>query len=167
MHVVFIALGSNIGARERNLIGALELMQPEVHPLECSPIYETPPWGYEDQPEFLNQVIKAQTDFSPADLLEFLKEIESRIGRVETFRFGPRLIDLDLLFYDEEIIESPPLIIPHPRMENRAFVLKPLADLAPEFIHPVLKLPINELLENADQEGIKIYSPGNCGEYRD
>jgi 2-amino-4-hydroxy-6-hydroxymethyldihydropteridine diphosphokinase len=162
MHTVFIALGSNIGDRKENLQVAIDSLQPEVQLLQCSPVYETPPWGYLDQPKFLNQVIKAETNLTPTDLLKYLKAIESQVGRLETFRYGPRLIDLDLLFYDEEIIDLPPLIVPHPRMEKRAFVLKPLADLAPEFVHPLLNIPVADLLADSDQEGVALYSPGNC-----
>jgi 2-amino-4-hydroxy-6-hydroxymethyldihydropteridine diphosphokinase len=158
VHIVFIALGSNLGDRHENLQVAIESMHPEVRPLDCSSVYETPPWGYLDQPKFLNQVIKAETQLSPSDLLDYLQVIESQIGRKETIRYGPRVIDLDLLFYDDEVIESPLLTIPHPRMENRAFVLLPIADLAPEFIHPVLKVRIADLLARVDQEGIDIYA---------
>jgi 2-amino-4-hydroxy-6-hydroxymethyldihydropteridine diphosphokinase len=164
VHIVFIALGSNLGDRHENLQVAIESMQPEIHPLDCSSVYETPPWGYLDQPKFLNQVIKAETQLSPSDLLDYLQVIESQIGRKETIRYGPRVIDLDLLFYDDEVIESPLLTIPHPRMENRAFVLLPIADLAPEFIHPVLKVRIADLLARVDQEGIDIYASESCAD---
>jgi 2-amino-4-hydroxy-6-hydroxymethyldihydropteridine diphosphokinase len=161
-HIVFIALGSNLGDRQANLQAAILAMAPEVVPIDCSPVYETPPWGYLDQPRFLNQVIKAETDLSPADLLKHLMAIEVRLGREETIRFGPRLIDLDILFYDDEIIDSHPLRIPHPRMESRGFVLLPLADLAADMQHPVSGISVRELLARVDQKGIAMISPGGC-----
>lgn len=162
MHVVFIALGSNLGDRQANLQAAILAMVPKVIPLDCSPVYETPPWGYLDQPKFLNQVIKAETDLSPTDLLIYLKAIEVEIGRQETFRYGPRIIDLDILFYDDKIIDSHPLRIPHPRMESRDFVLLPLADLAADMQHPVHGISVAELLNQVDQKGIVRFSPGGC-----
>lgn len=162
MHTVFIALGSNLGDRKENLRTAIDLLQPEIRPLDCSPIYETPPWGYLDQPNFLNQVIKAETEFTPPVLLAYLKEIESRIGRQKSFRYGPRLIDLDLLFYNGEVIDSPPLTVPHPHLVERAFVLMPLADLAPEFVHPILQVTVADLLTKVNQHGISLYASGGC-----
>lgn len=164
MHTVFIALGSNLGDRQENLRTAIDSMLPEIVPLKCSPIYETPPWGYTDQPKFLNQVVKAETNLSPDSLLIYLKGIESTIGRQETFRYGPRLIDLDLLFYNGEVIESPPLTVPHPQIAKRAFVLIPLADLAPEFVHPTLRLTVADLLTKVDLHGISLYASGGCEE---
>ena len=164
MHLVFIALGSNLGDRAANLQAAIEALEPEVHTLKCSPVYETPPWGYSDQPQFLNQVVEAETDLSPVALLECMKKIEVQLGRQETFRFGPRLIDLDIIFYDREVIDSPPLTIPHPRLETRAFVLMPLADLAPQNLHPKLGVTVLDLLAKVDKQDIVWHSPGGCNE---
>ena len=164
MHVVFLALGSNIGDREANLRAAIHALEPEIHPIECSPVYETPPWGYLDQPKFLNQVVKAETHLLPTNLLEYIKEIEVQQGRRETFRNGPRSIDLDIIFYDQEVINSPPLTIPHPRLESRAFVLVPLADLAPHYQHPILRVSVLDLLFKVDKTGIVRSSPGGCNE---
>ena len=150
-----------------NLRTAISAFEPKVHPMECSPVYETPPWGYLDQPNFLNQVIKAETDLSPEDLLSYLKDIEKELGRQETFLNGPRKIDLDIIFFDDAVIESPPISIPHPRMENRGFVLLPLADLAPELKHPVLGASVKELLGQVEIEGIEWFSPGGCGSERE
>ncbi len=138
MHVIYIGLGSNLGDRLENLQAAIAALESEVHPIECSSVYETPPWGYLDQPNFLNQVVMAETELSPEDLLSHLKGIEADLGRQETFQFGPRKIDLDIIFFDDKVIESHPITIPHPRMESRGFVLLPLADLAPNLEHPVL-----------------------------
>jgi 2-amino-4-hydroxy-6-hydroxymethyldihydropteridine diphosphokinase len=157
-------MGSNLGDRAANLQTAIEALKPEVHPLKCSPVYETPPWGYSDQPQFLNQVIETETDLSAVALLEYLKKIEVQLGRQETFRFGPRLIDLDIIFYDNDVIDSPPLVIPHPRLAERGFVLMPLADLAPDFRHPILGDSVSDLLSKVETDGIFRIFPGECGE---
>lgn len=161
-HTVYLALGSNLGDRLENLKAAVSALEPDIHPRCCSAVYETPPWGYLDQPQFLNQVVQAETDLEPADLLRRLKAIEAQLGRQETFRYGPRLIDLDILFYDDLVIESPPLIIPHPRMQERAFVLVPLAELAAELRHPLLKRTVRQLLARIDSTGIVCVVPGDC-----
>ena len=164
MHVIYIGLGSNLGERLENLQAAIAALEPEVHPIECSSVYETPPWGYLDQPNFLNQVVMAETEFSPEDLLSHLKGIEADLGRQETFQFGPRKIDLDIIFYDDTVIESHPITIPHPRMESRGFVLLPLADLAPNLEHPVLGVTVQELLAQVEVLGIEWFSPGDCSD---
>ena len=162
-HSVFIGLGSNLGDRLGNLHEAVSSIQPEVYNLACSPVYETPPWGYLDQPKFLNQVIQSETDLQPMDLLFHFKEIETRLGRQPGIQFGPRLIDLDILFFDDLVIDSPPLTIPHPRLEGRGFVLLPLAQLAPDLRHPVLGKTMRELLVGVNIDGINWYSVGECG----
>jgi len=106
-----------------------------------SKIYETPAWGFEDQPAFLNMAIKGKTDLQPEPLLKYLKQLEARLGREPSFHWGPRLIDIDLLFYDELVLDTPQLVIPHPRLHERAFVLVPLADIAPDLVHPILVKP--------------------------
>jgi len=159
-HLVYISLGSNQGDRLANLTEALRLLLPAVAPLSYSPIYQTPPWGFADQDDFLNQVIKAQTALSPQELLVYLKEVEVRLGRQPTFRYGPRLIDLDILFYDEQVLQSEGLVIPHPKLHERAFVLLPLSDLAPELRHPILGKTVTELLCQVSREGIYVYSTG-------
>ncbi len=164
MHTVFLALGSNLGDRAANLRAAIEAVKPEVQIINCSAVYETPPWGYTDQPKFLNQVVEGETSLSPEELLEHIKEIEVRLGRQETFQFGPRIIDLDIIFFDDQVIDSPPLIIPHPRMAERGFVLIPLADLAPQFQHPILGDSVSDLLSKVDQAGVVMFSPKGCGE---
>jgi 2-amino-4-hydroxy-6-hydroxymethyldihydropteridine diphosphokinase len=162
-HNVYIALGSNLGDRLANLGTALVAIRPEVSPVECSPVYETQPWGFLEQQNFLNQVILAKTSLSPWKLLEHLKKVEKRLGREKTFRYGPRLIDLDILFFDSDVIDSPPLQIPHPEIQNRAFVLFPLAQLAPEYLHPVLNMTVEEMLGKLDVAHIDLHSPGGCG----
>jgi len=167
MQIIYLAIGSNIGDRTANLRGAIDAIKPEVIATKCSPVYETPPCGFHDQPQFLNQVIEAETDLSPAELLDHLKRTEKSLGREKTFKNGPRIIDLDIIFYDDEVVDSPPLIIPHPHMAERAFVLIPLADIAPQFQHPILKESVSELLSKIDQTGISEYSSEGCNEKRD
>jgi 2-amino-4-hydroxy-6-hydroxymethyldihydropteridine diphosphokinase len=153
-HTVYIALGTNLGDRLANLRAAIKALPPEITVLTESHIYETPPWGYEDQPAFLNMVVKAETELEPEPLLKYLKQLEIELGREHNVRWGPRLIDLDILFYDNLVLDSPPLAIPHPRLHERAFVLVPLADVAPDLIHPLLQRSIRDLLAELNTEGI-------------
>ncbi|MEN2994660.1 MAG: 2-amino-4-hydroxy-6-hydroxymethyldihydropteridine diphosphokinase [Thermodesulfovibrio sp.] len=149
MHKVYLLLGSNLGDREKNIEEAInELMLCGVIILKKSSLYNTAPWGYIDQPEFLNQAVEGLTSLEPLALLREIKKIEKRMGRVETLRYGPRVIDIDIIFYDNIIFESKDLVIPHPLMHKREFVLKPLCEIAPDFIHPKLNLPVKKLLEN-------------------
>jgi len=143
---VFLGIGTNLGDRERNLQEARAALSQRLEILKESSIYQTAPWGYLDQPAFLNQVIEAQTALSSLNLLDFLKQTEKQLGRQANFRFGPRLIDLDILFYGNRIIQTPRLQVPHPRLTERAFVLIPLAEIAPEFVHPQNKQTVTQLL---------------------
>lgn len=143
---VFLGIGTNLGDRERNLQEVRAVLSQKLVILEESSIYQTDPWGYLDQPAFLNQVIEAQTDLSSLNLLGFLKDTEKLLGRQANFRYGPRLIDLDILFYGNRIIQTPRLQVPHPRLTQRAFVLVPLSEIAPEFVHPQSKQTITQLL---------------------
>jgi 2-amino-4-hydroxy-6-hydroxymethyldihydropteridine diphosphokinase len=157
-HSVYLALGTNLGHRLENLQAAVDALAPEVIVSAESKIYETPAWGYEDQPAFLNMAIKAETDLEPEPLLKYLKALEVRLGRAQSFRWGPRLIDMDILFYDDLVVDTQSVVLPHPRLQERAFVLVPLADIAPDFIHPVLKKTIKELLgAMATSKGITPY----------
>jgi 2-amino-4-hydroxy-6-hydroxymethyldihydropteridine diphosphokinase len=157
MPVVFISLGSNMGDRQTAILKARNLLAVDVPPIFSSRIFETPPWGYEDQPPFLNQVIKATAHLSPLKLLDKLKEIEKEVGREPNFKYGPRLIDLDILFYDEMIFKNKVLTIPHPEITNRAFVLLPLMDVAPNFVHPGNQTKISDLIKLVDTSGINEF----------
>ncbi|MDI6697234.1 MAG: 2-amino-4-hydroxy-6-hydroxymethyldihydropteridine diphosphokinase [Anaerolineales bacterium] len=161
--LVYLALGSNLGDRLANLQAAQKALPPTVRVLAASPVYETPPWGYADQPAFLNQVIQVETDLEPFDLLKMLKSLETQLGRTPGPRYGPRLIDLDILFYDDLVFDAPGLTLPHPRIEERAFVLTPLADLAPDLRHPVSGLTIQGMLQRVDRRGIQRYEPQDAG----
>lgn len=159
-HTIYLALGTNLGKRQGNLQAAIDALPPDVRVTACSPIYETPPWGCTDQPIFLNQVIKAETDFTPLDLLTYLKHLEVQLGRQPNVKYGPRLIDFDILYYDDLIIETPTLTIPHPGMAERPFVVVPLADLAPEHRHPVLGRTAKEMMETVNTQGIRLFKHG-------
>jgi 2-amino-4-hydroxy-6-hydroxymethyldihydropteridine diphosphokinase len=154
---VYLALGTNLGDRPGNLQNAIAGLPPVVTVLESSPVYKTLPWGVTDQPAFLNMVIKAETHSEPLELLKQLKLLETRLGRLPSIRYGPRLIDIDLLFYDDLILNTAELTIPHPNLHERAFVLVPLSDLAPEFIHPVTGKTVRQLLAEVSATGVKRY----------
>ena len=153
MERVFLGLGSNIGDRAGNIRRACRLIDEieGIRLVRTSSMIETEPVGYEDQPDFINAAAEIETTLSPRELLTAVKDIERRMGRAETFRFGPRIIDIDILLVGGRIVDEPGLSIPHPRMHERAFVLGPLAEIAPEAVHPVLKRRVIELLD-----GLKV-----------
>ena len=159
MPIIYLALGTNLGDRPANLRAALHALPPSIVCLRSSPIYETPPWGFTGQPAFLNMVLKGETDLAPPALLSHLKHLETQLGRIPSIRYGPRQIDMDILFYDELILATPGLTIPHPHLQERAFVLVPLADLEPGLVHPVLGKSVRELLAAVDTTGVKRLEP--------
>jgi 2-amino-4-hydroxy-6-hydroxymethyldihydropteridine diphosphokinase len=156
-HIVFLALGSNMGNRLANLKAAINNLTPQMSVKIKSSVYETPPLGFTEQAPFLNQVIMVNTYLEPQALLSHLKRLEAALGRVPHFQNGPRLIDIDILFFDDLMIDTHTLAIPHPRLHERAFVLVPLAEIAPDLVHPVLRRPNHELLDEVDRSDIKLF----------
>lgn len=147
MSSVFLLLGANLGDRAVTLRRAVELLRERVGPvLKTSALYETAPWGLTDQPAFLNQAVEVETKLTPLDLLKTTQAIEESLGRVRREKWGARLIDIDLLFYGNEIVDLPNLQVPHPHLLQRRFALAPLAEIAPGFAHPVLRKTVAELL---------------------
>ena len=157
-HIVYLALGSNLGDRLANLKQAIAALTPQMDVKAKSQVYETPPWGYEDQPAFLNQAVKAKTYLDPESLLKHLKRLEVALGRKVSFPNGPRLIDIDILFYDDVVLDTPSLTIPHPRLHERGFVLLPLMDIAPDLVHPLSKKTVREMAALSNTEGIEKFA---------
>jgi 2-amino-4-hydroxy-6-hydroxymethyldihydropteridine diphosphokinase len=156
-HIVYLGLGSNLGDRMANLKTAINNLTPQLQVMEQSSVYETPPIGFTDQPEFLNQVVKAESYEKPEALLAHLKRLEIVLGRQPGVPNGPRLIDIDILFYDDLVLNTPSLAIPHPRLAERGFVLMPLNEIASDLVHPTLQLTISQLLARCDTTGIRMY----------
>lgn len=163
MHTVYIGLGSNIGDRKKNCLWALDQLESAKN---CSikavsDLYSTEPVDYLDQDWFINMAAHILTKLSPDDFLFMLKSLEKQAGRTsDTPRFGPRILDLDILFYDELVLNTPDLVLPHPRLHKRRFVLTPLCDIAGNLKHPVLKKTVGKLLKNLDDNAKKVISCG-------
>jgi GTP cyclohydrolase-4 len=154
LHRVYLGLGANLGDRQSNLVQAMQHIRARAAIEQISACYETRPVGYLEQPDFLNLACAITTELSPHELLRFLKQVERRMGREPSFRNAPRPIDIDILFYDDLVLESEALTIPHPRLNERAFVLVPLAEIAAALLHPSLNLTVAELLQRVDRAGV-------------
>lgn len=150
-----MSLGSNLGDRYANLQRAVAELNKIVKITAISPVFATEPWGDRNQPPFLNICVAALGEWTPRELLHQIKTIESDMGRVPTRRWGPRLIDIDILFYDSLIIEEEDLVVPHPRLSERAFVLAPLAIINPDLRHPLTGLSVREMLDGIDATGVE------------
>ena len=153
---VFISLGSNLEPRAERLQTALTQLRTLGEVPRVSKVYETVPVGGVPQPEFLNAVVELDTTHGPLELLRELKEIEKKLGRQQRPRWHEREIDFDILFYEDLVLHSPELTVPHPEIQNRAFVLVPLAELDRNFVHPVLRRGISELLQDIDTSGVRV-----------
>ncbi len=154
MPTAYIGIGSNLGNREENCEKSIQLIEEYsgIKVTKHSSMSETEPWGIKDQPKFINMAIEIVTDLEPEALLSLLKKIEKASGRTPEVKWGPRVIDLDILFYDDLVLKTPGLEIPHPEICKRDFVLKPLKEIAPDKVHPVLKKTIRELQHEMPEE---------------
>jgi 2-amino-4-hydroxy-6-hydroxymethyldihydropteridine diphosphokinase len=148
MKSVYLLLGTNLGDRFDNLEKAVQLLAQQTGEVtQKSAVYETAPWGVNDQPPFLNQVVNLQTEMAPDVLLEKVLDIEQQLGRKRLRKWGERLIDIDILYFEDMIINAERLQVPHPELHNRRFTLVPLQEIAPDFIHPIFAQTTTELLE--------------------
>ncbi|WP_071393047.1 2-amino-4-hydroxy-6-hydroxymethyldihydropteridine diphosphokinase [Bacillus tuaregi] len=160
----YLSLGSNMGNRKKNLVDALKMLQDNypIAVVNVSSIYETDPVGYEEQGQFLNMVVQVQTALSPYQLLEACLQTEKELGRKREIRWGPRTIDLDILLYNDENIISEMLVVPHPRMHERSFVIIPLLEITPDIVLPTLKQPLYEIADQlSDKEGVRVWKEKN------
>ncbi|KAB2328822.1 2-amino-4-hydroxy-6-hydroxymethyldihydropteridine diphosphokinase [Cytobacillus depressus] len=160
----YIGLGSNMGERAATLKEAIANIEavPNIQVVNTSSIYETEPVGYEDQDRFLNMVIEVRTSLNPFELLNTCLEIEKGLGRKRDIRWGPRTIDLDILLYNQESIISEKLTVPHPRIQERAFVIIPLLDIKPDFKLPTMEVSLQDVLKRIpDREGVRIWKQKN------
>jgi 2-amino-4-hydroxy-6-hydroxymethyldihydropteridine diphosphokinase len=146
MNKTYLCLGSNLGNKEENINTAIILLKKELNITKTSALYKTEPTNYENQDFFLNQVIEVETNLTIEQLFTFTSQLEQTLGKDIKVRFGPRTIDIDILFYNDEIINTEFVQIPHPRLHERKFVLIPLSEIAPNLIHPIIKKNIKELL---------------------
>ena len=158
----YIGLGTNLGDRLANINRAVALLARNIKIIKASALYETEPEDYKNQPDFFNCVLLADVEAGAPALLAILKDMEKQVGRTESLRGGPRLIDADLLFYGREVIGQPGLVVPHPRIPQRLFVLAPLAEIAADFIHPALHKTVSMLLSGSDSKS-RVVKVGGIG----
>jgi 2-amino-4-hydroxy-6-hydroxymethyldihydropteridine diphosphokinase len=153
MNKIYLLLGSNIGNSKKQLSIAIKFIRSEIgKTVRKSAIYQTAAWGNRDQPDFLNQVIIAETKLDAAEAIQIILSIEKKMGRIRTTKNAPRIIDIDILFFNKDVIDTSILTVPHPQIQNRRFVLIPLNELSPNFIHPVLQKSLHTLLLNCKDE---------------
>ncbi|MBN1254685.1 MAG: 2-amino-4-hydroxy-6-hydroxymethyldihydropteridine diphosphokinase [Deltaproteobacteria bacterium] len=159
--VVYLGLGSNLGDKVAQCLLALKEVSADNHNQikAVSSLYKTEPIGYRDQDWFINCVAEVSTTLPPHPLQEFLQGIEQSMGRKRTVKMGPRIIDLDILLYGNEVIEEEDLVIPHPRLHERRFVLVPLMELVPDLLHPILKKTVTDLLKEREDGSVELYAP--------
>ena len=150
MAYIYLSLGTNIEPKKLNILNALNQIKEKISIIDLSPPYMSDPVGFESSSIFINLVLKGKTDLKPYKLLEYLKETELKLGRKSTNYVTDRIIDIDIIFYEDLIINQNGLVIPHPRMQSRHFVLTPMCDLNPDFIHPVLGLKTSQLLDELE-----------------
>ncbi len=147
MHTVYLLLGSNMGNSHEQLLLAQKNIEGSIGKIiQVSSLYRTAAWGNTEQPEFINQILIVETKFTASNVLKFALNIEKKMGRVRTIKNEPRIIDIDILFFNNDVVLQKNLVIPHPEIQNRRFVLTPLAELKANFMHPILKKTINQLL---------------------
>jgi len=154
---IYLSLGSNLGDREANLASVFEELPPAIEVILRSSIYQTTPWGFKYQPDFLNMVVQGETELPPRELLTYLKKIEKKIGRKPSFIYGPRLVDIDILFYGKKVVDEVHLTIPHKKMPERAFVLVPLLEIAPDLKIPDSDQTVSDLVSVIDTSGVSLY----------
>ena len=160
MNTAYLSLGSNLNDREANLRRALEILEsPDVHIKRVSSIYETEPQELRDQPWFLNLVAEVETTLFPMQLLRRVRKIEKELGRQRLVPKGPRTVDIDILLFGRFVMDSPALQVPHPRMQDRRFVLEPLAEIAPELRHPVTRRSVPEMLQATSGQIVRRFQP--------
>ena len=159
MNLTYLLIGGNIGNRMGNLDTAINFIKKDIGRIvSASSIYETAAWGITEQLDFLNQVLLVITKFSPQETMQAILSIENKMGRIRTQKNASRIIDIDILFFNDEIIDEPGLTVPHPEIQNRRFVLEPLAELSPLLVHPILKKSISELLSDCkDDLEVKLF----------
>lgn len=163
-HTAYLSLGSNMGNRMRNLEEALKKLENDypIKVVNVSSIYETDPVGYEEQDLFLNMAVQVRTALSPYQLLEACLQTENELGRKRVIHWGPRTIDLDILLYNDENIKTEMLVVPHPRMHERSFVIIPLLEISPDILLPTLKQPLCEIADQlSDKEGVRVWKEKN------
>lgn len=156
----YLGLGSNLGNKSANLKKAISYLKKYIKVTKMSAFYKTEPVGYKNQDWFLNCAVEAETGIKPLDLLKLLKSIEKKLKRAKTIKYGPRTIDIDILFYGNNIMKTKKLVIPHPRMHKRLFVLEPLSSIKPGLVHPKIKKTIIQLKNTLkNKKGVELYKP--------